>query len=200
MEGGWPDQTRRDDSRCSPSILQASWDVWDTWNSLLDISREVGNTKNTTFYHFIDQKCGDSGEEKWITVQACQSILQCSRGGWILQPDHKMSFLCLELKQVACTKTENSVLAAGRKTAKFAYSKPTKNQKVVQKVGIVSLEVPWEDPEERSWFGRMVEAGEHSNMVCVWDCTLSTFNCGWPVESSVYLHILSPCLNHSIKS
>jgi len=78
--GGWPDQTRRDDSRCSPSILQASWDVWDTWNSLLDISREVGNTKNTTFYHFIDQKCGDSGEEKWITVQACQSILQCSRG------------------------------------------------------------------------------------------------------------------------
>jgi hypothetical protein len=53
-----------------------------------------------------------------------------------------MSFLCLELKQVACTKAENSVLAGGGKTAKFAYSKPTKNQKVIQKVGIVSLEMP----------------------------------------------------------
>jgi hypothetical protein len=52
-----------------------------------------------------------------------------------------MSFLCLKLKQVACTKAENSVLAGG-KTTKFAYSKPTKNQKVIQKVGIVSLEVP----------------------------------------------------------
>ena len=38
------------------------------------------NPKNTIFYHLIDQKCGDSGQEKWITVQACQSILQCSRG------------------------------------------------------------------------------------------------------------------------
>ncbi len=131
MEGGWPDQTRRDDSRCSPSILQASWDVWDTWNSLIDISREVGNTKNTTFYHCIDQKCGDSGEEKWITVQACQSILQCSRGKGVLQSDHNMSFLCFKLKQVACTKTENSVLSGGEKTAKFAYSKSTKNQKVI---------------------------------------------------------------------
>ena len=52
-----------------------------------------------------------------------------------------MSFLCLELKQVVCTKTENRVLAGG-KTAKFAYSKPTNNQKVIQKVGIVSLKVP----------------------------------------------------------
>jgi len=131
MQGGWPNQTRRDDSRYSPSILQVSWDVWDTLNNLIDISREVGNTKNTTFYHFIDQKCGDSGEEKWITVQACQSILQCFRGKGILQSDHKMSFLCFKLKQVACTNTENSVLAAGEKTAKLAYSKPTKNQKVI---------------------------------------------------------------------
>jgi len=68
MEGGWPDQTRRDDSRYSPSILQASWNVWDTLNSLIDMSREVGNTKNTTFYHFIDQKCGDSGAKASYNV------------------------------------------------------------------------------------------------------------------------------------
>jgi hypothetical protein len=80
MGGGWPDQTRRDDSRCSPSSLQASWDVWDTWNSLLGIRRGEENIKNTIFYHFIDQESCDSGQEKWITVQACQSILQCSRG------------------------------------------------------------------------------------------------------------------------
>jgi len=73
-------QTRRDDSRCSPSSLQASWYVWDTWNSLLGIRRGEGKTKNTIFYHFIDLECCDSGQEKWITVQACQSILQCSRG------------------------------------------------------------------------------------------------------------------------
>ena len=53
-----------------------------------------------------------------------------------------MSFLCLELKQLACTKTENSVLAKGAKTETFADSKPTKKQKVTQKVGIVSLGVP----------------------------------------------------------
>ena len=94
------------------------------------------------FYHLIDQKYGDSGQEKWITVQACQSILQCSKGEYIIQSDHNMSFLRLKLKQVACTKTENSVLAGGGKTVKFAYSKPTKNRKVIQKVGIVSLEVP----------------------------------------------------------
>ena len=131
MGGGWPDQIRREDSRYLPSSLQASWNVWDTWSSLLNIHGGDGNIKNTIFYHLIDQKCGDSGQEKWITVQACQSILQCSRGEYILQSDHKISFLCLELKQVACTKTENSVLAAGGKTAKFAYSKPTKNQKVI---------------------------------------------------------------------
>ena len=77
-----------------------------------------------------------------------------------------MSFLCLKLKQVACTKTENSVLAGGGKTVKFAYSKPTKNRKVIREVGIVSLEVPQEDPKERLRFGRVVEAGEHSNIVC----------------------------------
>ena len=40
-----------------------------------------------------------------------------------------MSFLCLELKQLACTKTEGSVLAKGAKTEKFADSKPTKKPK-----------------------------------------------------------------------
>ena len=53
-----------------------------------------------------------------------------------------MSFLCLQLKQVASKKTENSVLAGGGKTMKFADSKPTKNQKVIQKVEIVNLGVP----------------------------------------------------------
>jgi hypothetical protein len=53
-----------------------------------------------------------------------------------------MSFLCLELKQLAYTKTGSSVLAKGAKTEKFADSKPTKKQKVTQNVGIVSLGVP----------------------------------------------------------
>ena len=53
-----------------------------------------------------------------------------------------MSFLCLELKQLACTKTGSSVLAKGAKTYKFADSKPTKKRKVTQNVGIVSLGVP----------------------------------------------------------
>ena len=53
-----------------------------------------------------------------------------------------MSFLCLELKQLACTKTGSSVLSKGAKTEKLADSKPTKNQKVIHKVGIVSLGVP----------------------------------------------------------
>jgi hypothetical protein len=53
-----------------------------------------------------------------------------------------MSFICLELKQLACTKTGSSVLAKGAKTEKFADSKPTKKQKVTQNVGIVSLGVP----------------------------------------------------------
>jgi hypothetical protein len=70
-----------------------------------------------------------------------------------------MSFLCLELKQVACTKTENSVLAGGGKTVKYADSKPTKKQKVIQKVRIVCLGVPSEDPKERLRFNRVVEAG-----------------------------------------
>jgi hypothetical protein len=51
-----------------------------------------------------------------------------------------MSSPCPELKQLACTKTESSVLAKGAKTEKFVDSKPTK--KVTQKVGIVSLGVP----------------------------------------------------------
>jgi hypothetical protein len=48
-----------------------------------------------------------------------------------------MSFLCLELKQLACTKTGSSVLSKGAKTEKFA-----EKQKVTQNVGIVSLGVP----------------------------------------------------------
>jgi hypothetical protein len=39
-----------------------------------------------------------------------------------------MSSLCPELKQVACTKTESSVLAKGEKTEKFADSKPIKKK------------------------------------------------------------------------
>jgi hypothetical protein len=53
-----------------------------------------------------------------------------------------MSSLCPELKQLACTKTESSVLAKGAKTEKFVDSKPTTKKKVTQKVGIVSLGVP----------------------------------------------------------
>ena len=53
-----------------------------------------------------------------------------------------MSIICLEFKQVAYTKTENSVLAGGGKTEKPVDSKPIKKQKVIQKVGIVSLGVP----------------------------------------------------------
>jgi hypothetical protein len=79
--GRWgPDQVRREDSKYSPSSLQASWDILDTWNSSLGIRRGGGNTKNTTFYHFINQNCCDSRQEKCITAQACQCILQCSRG------------------------------------------------------------------------------------------------------------------------
>ena len=40
-----------------------------------------------------------------------------------------MSFICLELKQLACTKTESNVLAKGAKTEKFGESKPTKTKK-----------------------------------------------------------------------
>ena len=70
-----------------------------------------------------------------------------------------MSFLCPTLKQIACMKTESSVLAGSAETQKFAYIKPTKGKKVIQKVGIVSLEVPREDPEESLRFDRVVEAG-----------------------------------------
>ena len=80
MSGGWPDQKWREDSRYSPSSLQASLDIWDTWNGLLGINIGEGNTKNIRFYHFIDQECWESGQEKWITVHACQGVLQCSRG------------------------------------------------------------------------------------------------------------------------
>ena len=39
-----------------------------------------------------------------------------------------MSFLCPKLKQIACMKTESSVLAKGEKTEKFADSKPIKKK------------------------------------------------------------------------
>ena len=42
-----------------------------------------------------------------------------------------MSFLCLELKQVACTKTENSVFAGSGETQIFADLKLAKRQKVI---------------------------------------------------------------------
>ena len=69
-----------------------------------------------------------------------------------------MSFLCPKLKQVACIKTESSVLAGSAKTQKFVYFKPTKRQKVIQKVGMVSQGVPRVDPEESLRFSRVVEA------------------------------------------
>ena len=61
MGGGWPDQARRENSRYSPSNLQASLDVWDTWNSLLWINRGGENTMNTILYHLIDQEFGRVG-------------------------------------------------------------------------------------------------------------------------------------------
>ena len=70
-----------------------------------------------------------------------------------------MSFLCPTLKQIACIKAESSILAGSAETQKFAYFKPTKGQKVIQKVGIVSLKVPREDPEESLRLNRVVEAG-----------------------------------------
>ena len=50
-----------------------------------------------------------------------------------------MSSVPLELKQVACMKTENSDLAAGAKTEGFANFKPTNKRKVVQKSGSNSV-------------------------------------------------------------
>ena len=45
-----------------------------------------------------------------------------------------MSFICLELKQLACTKTGSSVLAKGAKTEKFADSKSPKTEEIQQLV------------------------------------------------------------------
>jgi hypothetical protein len=70
-----------------------------------------------------------------------------------------MSPVSLELKQVACIKTESSYLAAGAKIEGFADFKPTNREKVVQKAGRDSLWVPREDIEESLRFGRVVEAG-----------------------------------------
>jgi hypothetical protein len=46
-----------------------------------------------------------------------------------------MSSVPLELKQVACIKTESSDLSAAAKTEGFADSKPTNRGKVIQKAG-----------------------------------------------------------------
>jgi hypothetical protein len=50
-----------------------------------------------------------------------------------------MSPVPLELKQVACMKTESSDLAVGAKKEGFADFKPTNREIVVQKVGWDSL-------------------------------------------------------------
>jgi hypothetical protein len=50
-----------------------------------------------------------------------------------------MSPVPLELKQVACIKTESGDLAAGAEMEGFADFKPTNREKVVQKAGRDSL-------------------------------------------------------------
>src|ERR1700732_908644 len=45
MRGGWADQLKGEEGMYSPVGLQASWDVWDTWNCLLDIKKRGGNTE-----------------------------------------------------------------------------------------------------------------------------------------------------------
>ena len=44
MRGRWADQLKGEDSRYSPAGLQASWDVWNTRDCLLDIKKRGGNT------------------------------------------------------------------------------------------------------------------------------------------------------------
>jgi len=81
----------------------------------------------------MDQECWDSGQEGLITVQTYQGILKHSKGKWILQYGWQIGSVPLELKQEACIMTESSDLAANAETEIFAYFKPTKRQKVIEK-------------------------------------------------------------------
>lgn len=47
---------REEESGYSPSSLQASWNVQNTWNIIIHVFLGEGNTKNTRFYHLIDQE------------------------------------------------------------------------------------------------------------------------------------------------
>ena len=64
MRGGWADQLRGEKSRYSPAGLQASWNVWDTWDGLLDINRRGGNTECNLW------------REKWVST-----VGRVGRGG-----------------------------------------------------------------------------------------------------------------------
>jgi hypothetical protein len=55
ISGQWADFIRGDGVRYSPHVIQASWDVWDTWNGVPWINGEGGNTKITRSQHWIDQ-------------------------------------------------------------------------------------------------------------------------------------------------
>jgi len=55
-------------------------------------------------------------------------------------------------------KRKSSDSAISAETERFANCRPIKREKVVQKAGKDSLEVPIEDPKESLSFGRMVEA------------------------------------------
>jgi hypothetical protein len=58
-----------------------------------------------------------------------------------------MSYISIELKQVAYIKTESIDLAADAETERCAHYKPTKREKVIQKEGNCSQMIPKEDYE-----------------------------------------------------
>jgi hypothetical protein len=74
-----------------------------------------------------------------------------------------MSSVSPEHKQVACMKTERRDLAAGTKTERMADYQPTRREKVIQKAGKDSLEVPQEDPKRAC---RLVEWLRQSDGMC----------------------------------
>jgi hypothetical protein len=84
MRGGWPDQLLGEDSRYLPISLQASKDVSNPRNSLLNINVREGNNKITILYHWMDQQCWGGEQEGWITAQTYQGILQPIKGKLIL--------------------------------------------------------------------------------------------------------------------
>ena len=111
-----------------------------------------------------------------------------------------MSSVSQEHKQVACIKTGSSDLAVGAETEKMADCKPARRGKVVQKAGRDSLRVPREDIEDSLRFDRVV--GAECQNVCInarSSCSITSdhiwLSC---LSPDVYLHILSPSLNHSI--